>query len=159
MQDTHSSAAVANAFLELAKGEGINLSNMQLQKLVFFAHGVHLAAYSSPLIHEHPKAWTFGPVIPQLYEALRRYGSDTVTESLSAHDAVESTGTAIQAIQATWHAYKKYSASQMSKISHIKGGPWDQVWNDAGGKGRFEVIPDHVIKDYYSSRVRKPVSA
>lgn len=151
---TNSAAAVANAFLRLARDEGHSLTNMQVQKLVFFAHGVHLAGFGEPLIHEHPRAWTFGPVIPELYEALRKYGSKDVTEELKADDQIEEKS-AERAINATWKAYKGYSASQLSKISHIKGGPWDSVWNCEEGGGRFGVIPDRIIREYYSSRVKK----
>lgn len=150
---THSAAAVANAFLGLARESGLALTNMQVQKLVFFAHGVHLAGFNEPLIHEHPRAWTFGPVIPELYEALRKYGANVVTEDLAATDKVEAE-TAKRAIEATWKAYKGYSASQLSRISHIKGGPWDLVWNSPDGQGRFSPISDAIIRDYYAGRVK-----
>jgi len=150
---SNSAAAVANSFLELAQESGFSLTNMQVQKLVFFAHGVHLAGFGEPLIHEHPRAWTFGPVIPELYEELRKYGSSVVTEKLKAPDSVES-DTGKRAISATWRAYQGYSAGQLSKISHIKNGPWDSVWNAPDGKGRFGLISDSVIRDYYLSRVK-----
>lgn len=152
MTETNSAAAVANAFLQLARDSGLSLTNLQVQKLVFFAHGVHLAGFGEPLIHEHPKAWTFGPVIPALYEELRQYGSREVTHDLPADDAIERES-AKRAIEATWKAYKGYTASQLVKISHIKGGPWDTVWNAPDGKGRFALISDNVIRDYYRNRV------
>jgi len=155
---TYSAAAVANVFLQLARDEGKALTNMKVQKLVYFAHGVHLAAFNEPLVHEHPRAWTFGPVIPPLYEELRKYGSDTVTEDLKASDSVDS-HSGMKAIEATWKAYRDYTAAQLSRISHIKGGPWDLIWNDPDGNQRFEVIPDYMIKDYYLSRVEKKQAA
>lgn len=98
MQETHSAAAVANTFLELARREGHSLTNMQVQKLAFMSHGVHLAAFDGPLIHECPRAWTFGPVIPTLYESLRRFGSNTVTGTLEASDQVVANSSAEKAI-------------------------------------------------------------
>ena len=153
MQETHSAAAVANTFLELARREGHSLTNMQVQKLAFMSHGVHLAAFDSPLIHECPRAWTFGPVIPTLYESLRRYGSNTVTGMLEATDQVVANSSAEKAINATWDAYKGWTGAQLSKLSHVKGGPWDRVWNAPDGKGKFGYIPDAIIKDYYLARV------
>lgn len=155
---TYSAAAVANVFLQLARDEGKKLTNMKVQKLVYFAHGVHLAGFDTALVHDHPRAWTFGPVIPPLYEELRKYGADTVTEDLQAIDEVDSPS-AMKAIEATWKAYKDYTAAQLSKISHIKGGPWDLVWNDPDGNRRFDVIPDPLIKDYYLNRVEKKRAA
>lgn len=153
MQESHSAAAVANAFLRLARDEGKNLTNMQVQKLVFIAHGVHLGAYNSPLVHEHPLAWTFGPVIPSLYDQLRKYGSNHVTEDVDAGSDVVVDGTeADDAIKATWEAYKNYSGGQLMRMSHVKHSPWDIVWNSPSGK--FALIPDHIIKDYYTPKVR-----
>lgn len=153
----HSALSVANAFLDLADKEGKNLTNMQVQKLVFFAHGVHLAAYNSPLISDKVKAWTFGPVIPPLYNRLKKYGNGNVTSKIDLddedHDDILTHPKAKSAIESVWRKYKGYSGSKLSAISHAKGSPWDTVWNAPNGE--FAVIPDDVIRDYYSPRVVK----
>lgn len=157
----HSALSVANAFLSLAKEEGKNLTNMQVQKLVFFAHGVHLGAYNQPLITEKVKAWTFGPVIPPLYNKLRGYGNGHVTSLIELdaeeHDDVRSHPKANAVINSVWQKYGGYTGSKLSAISHAQGSPWDTVWNSPGGE--FAVIPDSVIRDYYSPRVTKRVQS
>lgn len=147
--------AVAQTFLDMAEQEGRRLTNMHLQKLVFFAHGVHLAAFDGePLIEESVRAWDFGPVIPPLYERLRRFGSGTVDVSLAPNtrDRLDPTGHEMQAIRSVWNAYKSYDGWSLSKISHVKGGPWDVVWNSQGN--RYGDIPNELIRTYYSSRVK-----
>ena len=48
----HRPEAVANRFLELAGDEG--LTQLQIQKLVYIAHGWTLALYDQPLTRELP---------------------------------------------------------------------------------------------------------
>jgi uncharacterized phage-associated protein len=143
---------VAQRFLNLAKADGKQLTNLHLQKLVFFAHGVHLAGFNDvPLIDEPVKAWNFGPVIPHLYEKLRVYGKGTVTDELVPANDLALSDTEDRAIQATWRAYGKHSSSQLVNISHLPGTPWHQVWEE----NKFGIIPDKVIGDYYRSRVQQ----
>jgi uncharacterized phage-associated protein len=152
---TKPAVAVAQAFLDLAAAEGISLTNMHLQKLVYFAHGVYLAAFDgSPLIADEVKAWDFGPVIPPLYERLRAYGRGVVPTNL----APETRGSILpdrpegQAILSTWYSYKRHSGWDLSVISHAPGSPWDVVWNQQ--QNRYGVIPDAVTRYYYANRVK-----
>src|SRR5260364_350033 len=67
---------VANYFLTLVEEEvGDALSNLKLQKLVYYAQGFHLALFSRPLFENAIEAWTHGPVIPGLYHAYKQYGA------------------------------------------------------------------------------------
>src|SRR5260370_7712236 len=72
--------AVANEFLELAKKDGQQLTQMQLQKLVYFAYGWYLAITGTRLIDERVEGWQWGPVFPSIYKGLKRFGSSSVTE-------------------------------------------------------------------------------
>lgn len=58
---------VANYFLVLVDREaGDIISQLKLQKLVYFAQGVHLALFNKPLFEEEIEAWQHGPVAPKL---------------------------------------------------------------------------------------------
>lgn len=143
-----SSLAVANELLRLARDEGCELTNMQLQKLVFFAHGYHLALQNEPLYFEETRAWPFGPVIPDLYEHLQKYGSSGVTNNLPAFDQMNDAQRNI--IKIVWDSYKHYNAWRLSDISHRPGSPWEQVWK----YDRFGRIELATVRDYYRELLR-----
>ena len=147
-----SAIAVAQAFLDIATKEGTSLTHMQLQKLVFFAHGVHLSAYKGkPLIEDEIRAWDFGPVIPTLYERLRRFGSEGVEPTISAQDrdTIDPGSTEGQAIRGVWKAYKGFSGWELSNITHRAGSPWSKVWS----RSKYADIPNRIIREYYDGRV------
>ncbi|AFY70517.1 hypothetical protein Pse7367_2254 [Thalassoporum mexicanum PCC 7367] len=67
---------VANFFLSQADEDaGDLISNLKLQKLVYYAQGFHLAMFGQPLFSEEIQAWVHGPVIPELYQKFKIYDS------------------------------------------------------------------------------------
>jgi len=138
----YTSKQVANEFLELAKRDGRQLTPMQLQKLVYFAYGWYLAITGERLIDERVEAWQWGPVIPSLYSAFREYGSDPIDDvpgelyfdgakikvrkfPLVSDDPGRDT-IARNVIRRVWEIYGKYSASQLSGMTHEPNSPWSR---------------------------------
>lgn len=137
--------AVANVFLELAKADGKELSNLKLQKLVFLAHGFSLALFDKPLQYRDVHAWQYGPVIPHLYKSLRKYGADKVTEPIETDDKVDNPSDEYDLIKTVWKSYSRFSASQLVNITHKKDAPWAIAWE----KKTFSMIDSKMLKDYY----------
>lgn len=46
-------------------------SNLKLQKLIFYAQGMHLAVFNEPFYGEEIQAWENGPVVKEVYEQYR----------------------------------------------------------------------------------------
>ena len=146
----YSANAVGNSFLALAVEQGRSLTNMQVQKLVFLAHGYMLGLFDEPLYANDTHAWQWGPVIPRLYKAMQKFGSGFVTGNLPAEDSVPATDEkAWSVIKAVWEGYGHRSGAELSAITHKSGSPWEQAWRTA----KFSVIPQESIADYYRSMV------
>ena len=72
---------IANEFLRLANAQGNSVTHMKLQKLVYLAHGWHLALCDgATLINEQIEAWDHGPVIRALYAAFASYGRHIIDD-------------------------------------------------------------------------------
>ncbi|MES2615839.1 MAG: type II toxin-antitoxin system antitoxin SocA domain-containing protein [Bdellovibrionota bacterium] len=158
--------AIANYFIEKSFIENKLLTPMQLQKLIFFAHGVNLAVHESPLIKEEFEAWDYGPVIRSLYFETKYYGSGNIDRKLTALSYKKNSSkfnleiitpiisqedkTVKEILDFVWENYGKYNAIQLSNITHKVGTPWEVTYKK-GVKG--VIIPNEVIKQYYQSRI------
>ncbi len=144
----YSALAVANAFLELAERDDKQLSNMQLQKLVYIAHGFNLALLGEPLFYNNVHAWEWGPVIPKLYKLLRKYGAGLVTDKLQLPEEeqpVDPASREMSIINNVWTAYGKFTGAKLSAMTHREGSPWSKVWQEK----QYAVIPTEIIAENY----------
>ena len=66
--------AVANLLLDLAGNDKLDVSNLALQKLLYFAHAHFLIRTGHPLVQGGFEAWTYGPVHPAVYQAFKSAG-------------------------------------------------------------------------------------
>jgi uncharacterized phage-associated protein len=153
----YSSLAVANEFIRRAISVQRPVTQMQLQKFVYFAHGWNLAVNSAPLVEDQAEAWQFGPVYRKLYNALRKYGRSPVTEAIKWGDDTpfpfDDAGEAVAALSAQeievveqiWQVYGPYQAFQLSALTHEPNSPWAKVFDD----GKNKPIPDEEIEKYF----------
>ncbi|HAA28445.1 MAG TPA: hypothetical protein DCE56_13130 [Cyanobacteria bacterium UBA8553] len=65
---------IADYFIYVANDTGSFISNLKLQKLVYYAQAWHLALYDTPLFDEDFEAWVHGPVIPALFDQYQEFG-------------------------------------------------------------------------------------
>ena len=163
----YSALAVANKFLDLADRDNVGLSPMKLQKLVFLAHGWHLAIYKAPLVREEIEAWQWGPVISDLYHEVKEFGRESIRGRITdlgilELDEVEFYGAEIHEIpeydsrtmgllEEVWEVYQGFTGFQLSNWLHVEGSPWHQVCNQDGGIGLHEIISNDIIREYYET--------
>ena len=139
----YSVITIANKFIDLAKNEP--LTNMQLQKMVYIAHGFSLALRDTKLYYEDTRAWNFGPVVPELYEKLREHGSNQVKNKIISSPKEEIDKDSSEIIQEVYKNYRQYSGSQLSGLTHQKNTPWSKTWES----NKYGVIPADDIYKFY----------
>ena len=159
----HSAKSVANFFLEKAKADGIELTQMKLHKLIYFAHGWHLALVGEPLISEPVKAWRHGPVIDSVYQEFKHFGSKAITEKafhiefsdsgqIEVIEFKENFSTNTRSIlEQVYQIYKNFSATELREMTHAVGSPWHQYWKDGNSEFGNVTIPNDAIKTYFET--------
>ncbi len=63
--------SVLDAANHLCEKSEWTLTQLELQKLLYLSHMIHLGFYKSPLVYGDFEAWEFGPVHPELYKIVR----------------------------------------------------------------------------------------
>lgn len=117
---------IASYFLYKAQEDQELLSNLKLQKLVYYAQGLHLAAFNKPLFKEKIKAWIYGPVVPKLYSIYKDFG----TKGISADPTFDPSSIDEKTrdfLDEVHEAFGQFSAIRLMELAHA-----DQCWIDAG---------------------------
>jgi uncharacterized phage-associated protein len=161
------SPAVANEFIRRGLADGHPFTQMQLQKLVYIAHGWNLAITGKPLTVDNPQAWDYGPVYRPLRNALRDYGSAAVKQEIKNRDffpgvfdddpdkpAVASLDAdERQVIDRVYRDYGRFHAYQLSALTHEAGTPWTRVYSN--GAGRSNEIGAELIREHFIGLAQK----
>lgn len=150
---------IANLLLDEADRVGIGVTNLALQKLLYFAHGFFLNETRQPLVKGYFEAWQFGPVHPTAYQAFKRAGADPIAFRAHGQDPMTGMPTTIALpeasavrllVQQVLNSYGKLSAGRLVDLSHAKNSPWHFVVDKARTEVAFGLrIPDSVILDRF----------
>jgi uncharacterized phage-associated protein len=170
--------AITNYILDLADRDGVPVSPMKLQKLLYYSHGWYLAIANEALLDEHVEAWKWGPVIPSVYHEFKECGNDPIGPKRFTKVALGSylgrsrihfntpkiddcpgdTERAKAVTGRVWHAHKDITAIRLSMMTHQPGSPWDIAWKESGGR-RGTDISDDLIKEHFKKLLEAQRSA
>jgi uncharacterized phage-associated protein len=136
---------VARYFLVLVDEEsGDSISNLKLQKLLYYAQGFHLAAYDEPLFPEYIEAWAHGPVVPSVYHACKKFGSDTVVlDGDPPMDQFQKRS--LELLEEVYSVYGQFSAGSLRNMTHEEP-PWKLTAQ--GG-----IISHDLMREFFKTRI------
>lgn len=155
----YNSVDVAWRMLQLASAKGIQLSNLQLQKLVYIAHGYLLGWKHTPLIQEPVEAWAYGPVIASIYHEFKQYGDGKIIINPGAQIGTEldRDADATSVIEGVLNLYGQLDAIHLVNLTHQPNTPWDEAWNWQGGNRYYSFpIDNELIKNHYRKVIANP---
>lgn len=130
------------------KDAGDLISNLKLQKLLYFAQGFSMAINDHPLFEDDFEAWTHGPVVPNVYHKYKQYGGNALPLPDSFDISKYSTED-IDLMDQVYDQYGRYSAWMLRDLSHERGAPWDKYFCPQANV----IIPKEAMKDFFKQRV------
>ena len=156
----HSAIDASYKLLQLAKKKGIELSNLQVQKLVYIAHGYTLALTGKPLIEDTVQAWKYGPVLHDVYHKLKVHGRDKVpTENIEDISfEPEFSAEEISCMEGVLNLYGEDTPGSLISITHQDDTPWSYAWVKREAGEKFTAIRDEDIKAHYRKVITAPDS-
>lgn len=160
----HDVRGIANFILDIADERDLQITNMALNKIVYFIHCDQLVENGAPLVGAKIEAWEHGPVFREIYHEFKKWREEPIHGRATRVDA--DTGEVVKASVAFDEDEKKYivnlvdryiqfTAPQLRAMSHRAGGPWHIVWGHDGRSNPGMKISTEVILEHYSSGARQ----
>jgi uncharacterized phage-associated protein len=123
---------------------GSAVSNLKLQKLLYYAKGFYQALYDTPLFPEALQAWRHGPVVPGVYHSFKNCGGNPI--GANAFDPSKFTEDQLSFLEEVWEIYGQFSAWKLRELSHC-----DKPWLDHEADASY--ISDAELGSFFRGRL------
>ena len=122
---------------------GESISNLKVQKLLYYAQGFHLAIYGTPLFPEALKKWEHGPVVPQVYHEFKKYGSGPIP--VEPINVEKYSAELRELLDEVFSVYGQFTATKLRNMTHQ-----ERPWIEAQMNGE---ISRDVMKQFFQTLV------
>ncbi|KGE20685.1 Panacea domain-containing protein [Paenibacillus wynnii] len=133
--------------------EGVLITHLKLQKIVYYAQAWYLAIYGRRLFEDKQfEAWAHGPVNPELFQVYRGYGYQPIPfpEDFDPTDYSRGEKDYLDQI---WSLYGRFDAKYLEALTH-KEEPWLSTRGDLPEGARCDTpISDDLMTEYYGGLV------
>jgi uncharacterized phage-associated protein len=124
-------------------GEENDITNLKLNKLLYFAQGINLMYNGKNLFAEDFKAWPYGPVVEKIYNRYKKYGSNPIiTEKISDLSGIIEDDEEV--LQYVIEEYGDISAWKLSMLTHEPNTPWSNTV-------QWDIIPKIAMKEFFEN--------
>jgi len=114
---------VAKYLLYKANFDGESITNLKMQKLLYYAQAWYLVNHSKPLFKDDIKAWKYGPIIEEAYHHFKRFryspisflNSEKIENKIPAKEKIY--------LDEFYKTFIRFSASDLTQASH-NDDPW-----------------------------------
>ena len=150
--------AIANYMLDRAAKERVPVTHLKLQKLVYMAYGWATLVSQERLFFSPIEAWSFGPVVPDLWHEFKVYGNQPIgrgrafefdreaSDDDSSIPRVPHTDKQTHIVLAlTWVLYGPEKAWKLVDLTHDDDTPWKQT-------ARNQQIKHELIRDHFRDK-------
>ncbi|SRR5713101_2633851 len=140
---------VAECLINLSYEKQSAVSNLKLQKLLYYSQAWHLALFGKPLFEEEIEAWVHGPVVPEIFRFYRDYKWAAIVNP----DFHGKKAPFVAHLEEVWRVYGNLRAFELERLTHSEE-PWRiaraGLPPDASSNA---IITKASMREYYSSRL------
>lgn len=119
------------------------ITNLKLQKLLYYAQGYFLAKKDEPLFNDDFLSWEHGPVIRKIYNKYKPNGADGIKYNSDFKANIDNETERI--LEEVYNKYGQYTAWKLRNMTHEEE-PWKTT-------PRNEIISKEKIKDYFKIKI------
>ena len=119
--------------------------------MLYFIQGFALVRLRRPLFDDEIQAWTYGPVIPSVYQEYMHFGSNNITGTVRAEIITNPTIKSL--LDGLIRSMERFSGADLVRMTHLPDTPWSTIWEN--GRDRFARIPLPLIRDYFERKTQQ----
>lgn len=133
---------VAKYLVSYCTNKDMPISNLQLQKILYFLQLFYWKKTSNWLFNEEFAAWRYGPVISEVYNIYYGYGGAKICKEygksvISLEDCM--------ILKPMIDKLSKKNPWDLVELTHKDNTPWSRVYDN--GKGEYAIIPKGLIAE------------
>ena len=138
---------ITDYFLSKTIDEDSKITNLKLQKLLYYAQGFYLALFDKKLFDEEIEAWQYGPVCVSIYHNFKGYGSNVIPykEDKKEFSKIFSSEQ-IEFLDEIYDVFGQFSAWKLRDMTHE-----EPTW--INNKDSASLISQNEMKKYFKTRV------
>lgn len=129
--------------------DGEPISNLQLQKILYFLQVQYYHITGEFLISDDFYAWQYGPVIPDVYYKYCGYGGFKILSESTIDYHIEND--IMNFVDKEIQPLRNLSPWDLVETTHRKGGAWDQTYRN--GEGLYAIISKSKIIEESNNRL------
>ena len=141
----YSALSIARYVIGYCKQQGYYVSNLKLQKILYFIQAEFLVTLGNPCFWEEIQAWAFGPVVPEVYQEYKKFGSSNIFIDYNINNIMESKKHE-DLVKGIVDQCDNYSASDLVRFTHNQS-----PWLNAYQKYHNNPIRNEDIKEFFES--------
>lgn len=140
---------LCNNILFRGKQDGIQVTPMKLQKLMYYVCRDYVKVTGQMPISEEFEVWQYGPVLPSVYAEFKTFGSKPITayaKDASGRSYKVSEGEnpiLAEVLDVVWAKHKRKSGVQLSEMTHGSGSGWVTAFLE----GREKITVEDMMND------------
>lgn len=119
-----SSLDIANKIIintDIDKGDIV--SNLKLQKMMYYLQGFNLAFFDEKLFDDDIEAWQYGPVVPSVYKHFKCSGKGAIVLSKGIDEIELKSDEQEDMFRQVMDEYGKFNAIRLMEMTHNEQ-PW-----------------------------------
>ncbi len=119
---------VADFFIDIANmSEDDQMTNLKLNKLLYYAQGVFLARTGKPLFDDDIEAWDLGPVVSCIYQKYKTYGRSPIDSVSEDYDYSVFDENELETLIDVMREFGQFTGSTLVTKTHRPGTPWSEA--------------------------------
>lgn len=135
---------VANFFVDIAnKSDDDNMTNLKVNKLLYYAQGAFLARYGRRLFDCDIQAWELGPVVPCVYHKYKYCGRNPIQSIDETYSPNLFSQEELETLLDVMREKGKYTGSALVRETHKPGTPWSNSFEGS-------IISDGLMREYFT---------